>query len=172
MMKLPLLLKVPPVVAALLLAGCASDAATYRGPMLPQPGTGMSATLGQPGQTQSVQPSPADRVAIAASQARDVTPYIDPTVAPLLSTVDKTQASNAQYYALQFGRPGAPRNWAGDSGATGTVVVGPFLSVNNLDCREFTNTVKLDKQSYVRKGTACRQPDGSWTVINSSPATG
>lgn len=174
MMKMPLPLKLSPMVVALLLAGCATDTATYSNqPMLPAPGTGMvGAQPADANSTMPPQPTPADKVAMAASSTQDVTPYIDPTAVPMLSTVDKTQASNAQYYALQFGRPGAPRNWVGDSGATGSVVVGPFLTVNNLNCRDFTHTVKVKGQSFVRKGTACREADGSWNVVNSGSAAG
>jgi surface antigen len=173
MSKSSLLLKLSPLVTLLLLAGCATDNAGYSaGPILPGPSTTPMAAPSDLGMTTPQQPSPADKVAMAASSTQDVSPYIDAAAVPLLSTVDKTQASNAQYYALQFGRPGAPRNWVGDSGATGSVVVGPFVTVNNLNCRDFTNTVKANKQSFVRRGTACREADGSWSVVNSTGFTG
>jgi surface antigen len=175
MSKSSLLLKISPLVVVLLLAGCATDNAGYSaGPMLPGPSaTPIPAPTDNSGVAAAPQqPSPADKVAMAASSTQDVTPYIDANAVPLMSTVDKTQASNAQYYALQFGRPGAPRNWAGDTGATGSVVVGPFVTVNNLNCRDFTHTVNVKKQSFVRKGTACREADGTWSVINTGGATG
>lgn len=169
MNKMPLLLKITPLAAMLVLAGCASDTTNYaQGPMLSGPSV---AAPTMPTATPN-QPSPADRVAMAASSTADVSPYIDTAAIGQMSTVDKTQASNAQYYALQFGRPGAPRNWAGDSGATGSVVVGPFLTVNSLDCRDFTHTVKISGASYVRQGTACRGPDGNWTVTKSGTGQG
>lgn len=169
MTKMPLLLKLSPLVATLVLAGCAADNTNYaQRPML----TGPSVAAPTMPTATPAQPSPADRVAMAASSTADVSPYIDAGAISQMSTVDKTQASNAQYYALQFGRPGAPRNWAGDSGATGSVVVGPFVTVNSLDCRDFTHTVKISGASFVRQGTACREPDGSWSVIKSTSGQG
>ena len=62
------------------------------------------------------------------------------------------------------------RNWTGDKGQSGSVAVGPYVRVNLIDCRDFTNTVTINGQSYVKKGTACREADGHWTV--SATATG
>ena len=90
--------------------------------------------------------------------------FVDPAALSRMSTTDSAAANTAQFYALQFGRPGAPRQWAGDKGTTGTVAVGPYVRVNNLDCRDFTHTVKLSGQEFVKKGTACREQNGNWAV--------
>ena len=50
-------------------------------------------------------------------------------------------------------------------GTTGSVAVGPYVRVNNLDCRDFTHTVKLNGTDYVKKGTACREQNGNWNVV-------
>ena len=94
----------------------------------------------------------------------DVTAFVDPTAIAKLSAKDKAEASSAQFNALTFGRPGAPRAWAGDSGATGNVLVGPYVRVNNIDCRDFTHTVTIAACPTRKKGTACREADGTWTV--------
>ncbi|ODT79706.1 RT0821/Lpp0805 family surface protein [Devosia sp.] len=91
--------------------------------------------------------------------------FVDPAALALMTAKDSAEANSAQFYALQFGRPGAPRNWAGDKGTTGSVAVGPYVRVNNLDCRDFTHTVKANGQDYVKKGTACREQNGNWTVV-------
>ena len=85
-------------------------------------------------------------------------------MAGICTSNDRAQASGAQYNALQFGRPGAPRAWQGDKGTSGNVMVGPYVRVNNIDCRDFTHTVKLGGQDFVKKGLACRDVDGSWSV--------
>lgn len=100
----------------------------------------------------------------AASSMTDVTAFIDPGALGLLSSKSKAEASNAQFNALQFGRVGAPRNWVGDNGQSGAVTVGPYVRVNLIDCRDFTHTVTVAGQNYVRKGTACRETDGRWSV--------
>jgi surface antigen len=81
-----------------------------------------------------------------------------------LSAKSKEQAASAQFNALQFGRVGAPHNWVGDNGQTGAVTVGPYVRVNLIDCRDFTHTVTIAGQNFAKKGTACREADGSWTV--------
>jgi surface antigen len=94
----------------------------------------------------------------------DVSAFVDPAALGLLSAKSKTEAAGAQFNALQFGRVGAPRNWTGDNGQAGAVTVGPYVRVNLIDCRDFTHTVSVGGQNYVKKGTACREADGSWTV--------
>jgi surface antigen len=110
--------------------------------------------------------APAQTISTAAATT-DASAFVDPAAFALLSAKSKTEVSTAQFNALQFGRVGAPRNWLGDSGQSGNVMVGPYVRVNLIDCRDFTNTVTIGGQSYVKKGTACRETDGSWTV---SPA--
>ncbi len=107
--------------------------------------------------------APADSRAVASSMT-DVSLFIDPGALGLLSQKSRTEAAGAQFNALQFGRVGAPRNWVGDNGQVGAVTVGPYVRVNLIDCRDFTHTVTVAGQSYVKKGTACREADGSWTV--------
>lgn len=100
----------------------------------------------------------------AATAMTDVTAFVDPAAFGLMSSKSRTEASSAQFNALQFGRVGAPRNWVGDNGQSGAVTVGPYVRVNLIDCRDFTHTVTISSQNYVKKGTACREADGSWTV--------
>lgn len=102
-----------------------------------------------------------------AAQTTDVAPFIDTGALALLGANDRTSASSATFYALQFGRPGAPRAWQGGSGTSGQVSVGPYVRVNNLDCREFTHAVTIAGNAYTRKGTACRETDGRWTLAAS-----
>lgn len=90
--------------------------------------------------------------------------FVDASALSQMTAKDSAEANSAQFYALQFGRPGAPRQWAGDKGTTGTVAVGPYVRVNNLDCRDFTHTVKIGGQDFIKKGTACREQNGNWAV--------
>jgi surface antigen len=107
--------------------------------------------------------APAESRAVAASMT-DVSTFIDPGALGLMSEKSRTEAAGAQFNALQFGRVGAPRNWVGDKGQAGAVTVGPYVRVNLIDCRDFTHTVTIAGQNYVKKGTACREADGSWAV--------
>jgi surface antigen len=89
--------------------------------------------------------------------------YIDASIVGQLTPAQRSAANDAQFYALQFGRPGAPRTWS-SAGATGQVSVGPYVRVNNLDCREFSHRVTVSGQTYTRSGQACREVDGAWGV--------
>ena len=92
--------------------------------------------------------------------------FVDPAALAKMSDKDKQEASSAQYFAMQTGRPGAPRHWSGDSGANGSVTVGPFVRVNERDCREFEHTVTIGGTNYTKSGTSCRE-NGNWVVAQS-----
>lgn len=153
------ILRLFPLLGVFALAGCASmgNSSTQltQGSTLPQPNAAL--------QTTSLTPPPAQQIASAQAMT-DISAFIDPAAIGLLSANERTEASSAQFNALQFGRPGAPRSWSGDKGASGQVTVGPYVRVNNIDCRDFTHTVTVSGQSYARKGTACRELDGRWSV--------
>lgn len=90
--------------------------------------------------------------------------FIDSSALGSLNDAARAAARDAQFYALQFGRPGAPRNWS-SGGASGQVSVGPYVRVNNLDCREFTHRTTVNGQNYSRSGTACREANGTWDIV-------
>ncbi len=71
---------------------------------------------------------------------------------------------NASVQALDTG---APQQWRNpQTGVYGTVAPGPAIYSNNRYCRPYTNTVYIDGQPQVARGTACRNPDGSWQVVS------
>jgi len=104
----------------------------------------------------------------SAKQLTSLSSYISEAALSEMSANEKVEATSAQFYALQFGRPGAPRQWSGDEGALGRVTVGPFVRVNNLDCRDFVHKVTIGENDYSLSGTSCREADGSWTVVDNS----
>ncbi len=141
---------------ALGLAGCASTGPTQ---------VATAPVVAQPVIVQPMVPTTAQTVQQARLTTSIANGFVDPAALALMSAKDSNEANSAQFYALQFGRPGAPRQWAGDKGTTGSVAVGPYVRVNNLDCRDFTHTVKLNGADYVKKGTACREQNGNWNVV-------
>ncbi len=79
---------------------------------------------------------------------------------------DKKRAYEAQMDALERGPSGAPVSWKNpDSGRYGTVVPGPAYQQAGHNCRSFTHTIYIDGRPQTARGTACRNPDGSWTPI-------
>ncbi len=159
---MPPSLRAVAVLPLLALAGCMGASTTATTTSMPTTSTAanvMPVVAPMPG------PAQTNASALASTSVLD---FIDPGALGLLNDRSRTEASTAQYNALQFGRPGAPRAWRGDNGVTGQILVGPYVRVNALDCRDFTHTVTVDGKPFVRKGTACREADGRWAVAASS----
>jgi surface antigen len=142
---------------ALILAACASTGPTQQVAQAP-------VQVAAPVIMQPQVPTPAQTTQQAMLTTSVANGFVDPAALRLMSAKDSAEANSAQFYALQFGRPGAPRAWTGERGTTGSVAVGPYVRVNNLDCRDFTHTVKLNGQDFIKKGTACREQNGNWAV--------
>ena len=53
----------------------------------------------------------------------------------------------------------------GDSGRYGSVVPGPSYQDRGRNCRAYTETIYIDGRPQTARGTACRNPDGSWTPL-------
>jgi len=84
-----------------------------------------------------------------------------------LDDEDKQRAYAAQMDALERGSSGAPVSWKNpDSGRYGTVVPGPAYVENGRNCRSFTHTIYIDGRPQTARGTACRNPDGTWTSLD------
>lgn len=165
------------VAALFALAGCATDqTSNYSSqPILGQteaPSTSdYSSIMNNP---ETTSPPPSQAVA-SGVQNLSIQSFIDPSGLAAMGPTSLSQAASAQYYALQFGRVGAARTWTGESNVSGSISVGPYVKVNNRDCRDFTNIVNAGSKSYTKRGTACREVDGTWTVgstgaVGSAPA--
>jgi surface antigen len=83
-----------------------------------------------------------------------------------LDDEDKQRSYAAQMDALERGQSGAPVSWRNpDSGRYGTVVPGPAYQQAGRSCRSYTHTIYIDGQPQTARGTACRNPDGTWTAV-------
>jgi surface antigen len=131
-------------LGSLALAACAGDSG-----LAPGPGAGSNAFTG------SV-PGASDHAVATAPSSAATLATLDPR--------DRDPAGAAQLRALQFGEPGAPVSWhSAQSGHRGTIVPGPAYQSNGLTCREFSHTVYADGRPQTGRGSACRNPDGTWT---------
>ena len=80
---------------------------------------------------------------------------------------DRQRAYAAQMSALNDGASGAPVSWRNpDSGRYGTVVPGPYYEAEGRRCRSYTHTIYIDGRPQTARGTACRNPDGTWTPLS------
>ena len=84
-----------------------------------------------------------------------------------LDAEDRRRAYAAQLQALETGPSGAPVAWRNpDSGHYGDVVPGPVYQQNGAPCRQYTETIYIDGHPQAARGTACRNPDGTWTAVS------
>ena len=75
-------------------------------------------------------------------------------------------ALQAEYNALERGAPGQPVNWRGTGSTYGTVVPQQTYQVGSQNCRRYTHTIYIDGTPQQASGTACRNPDGTWTPLS------
>jgi surface antigen len=137
----------------LLVAACAAKSGVTTGAI---PGANPGTVVGSP-------------IAVGGAEA-EVGPVegglIGAEVGRSLNDTDRTIALQAEYEALEYGRPAQPTVWQGKSGDNhGEVKVGSSYQVNRLDCREYTHNVWIGGRLRVVKGTACREPDGVWRIV-------
>jgi len=84
-----------------------------------------------------------------------------------LDEQDKKLAYEAEMNALDRGQSGAPVSWRNpDTGRYGSVVPGPAYVDAGRNCRAYTETIYIDGRPQTARGTACRNPDGSWTPLS------
>jgi surface antigen len=85
-----------------------------------------------------------------------------------LDSADVVYAQRTQQQAFETGRSGQPVAWRNpDTGASGTVIPRPAVQQSSgAYCREFQQNITVGGRTEEAYGTACRQPDGSWKVVN------
>ncbi len=86
----------------------------------------------------------------------------------MLDERDKRMAAEAAQRALETGPTGQPVTWQNpDNGHYGSVTpVKTYQTASGSYCREYQQIVTIDGKQEKAYGTACRQPDGSWKVVN------
>lgn len=85
-----------------------------------------------------------------------------------LDRADQMYAAQTTQGALESNKTGTVSTWTNpDSGHSGTVTpVRTFQDAQGQNCREFQQTVTIGGKTESAYGTACRQPDGSWKIVN------
>ena len=83
-----------------------------------------------------------------------------------LDANDREYAMNNSYYALERTPAGTTSSWQNpDSGNSGSVTPLRTYETDAGYCREFEQTIRVDGRNERGHGTACRQPDGSWRIV-------
>ncbi len=83
-----------------------------------------------------------------------------------LDEQDRVLAQRAEYAALERGQSGVAETWRNpDTGRYGEIIPSKPYRRGINDCRDFTHTVYIDGRPQALRGTACRNPDGTWRNV-------
>jgi surface antigen len=84
-----------------------------------------------------------------------------------LDARDRELARQAEYDAWERGPPGRPVRWRNpDNGRYGEIVAEGYYERHGARCRDFVHRVWIDGRPQQMRGTACRNPDGTWTQVS------
>ena len=86
-----------------------------------------------------------------------------------LDRADRIHAARTTQRTLEYEPTGRTGTWVNpDNGHSGTVTPRrSYESRGGRYCREYQTTVTIDGRTESAYGTACRQRDGSWQIMNS-----
>jgi len=83
-----------------------------------------------------------------------------------LDARDRELARQAEYDAWERGPPRQPVRWRNpDNGRYGEIIAEDYYYRGSLHCRDFVHRVWIDGRPQSMRGTACRNPDGTWTQV-------
>ncbi|MFK4824079.1 hypothetical protein ACI0FM_04675 [Paenochrobactrum sp. BZR 588] len=83
-----------------------------------------------------------------------------------LAGEDRRKALEAEYRALEYSAAGKAVQWkASFASASGEVVAAQAYQVGSQNCRQYTHSFNMDGVPQTVRGTACRNPNGSWTPL-------
>lgn len=84
-----------------------------------------------------------------------------------LDRADVAYYNKTQSQALEHNKVGTTSSWRNpDSGASGTFTPTKTYENGGQYCREFNQTINVGGKVERGYGTACRNPDGSWKIVN------
>jgi len=84
-----------------------------------------------------------------------------------LDKADRLYADRTAQQALESAPTGRTSKWVNpDSGHSGTVTPErTYTTAQGQPCREYTTTVDIGGRSESAHGTACREADGTWRLV-------
>ena len=93
--------------------------------------------------------------------------YAGSEIGASLDRADQAYAQQAAQSSLESSTTGTATTWQNpDSGNYGTITPTNTYPRGNSYCRDFTQTIYVEGRSETATGTACRNPDGSWSIAN------
>jgi surface antigen len=84
-----------------------------------------------------------------------------------LDRADMSYYNRTSQMALETGQPGQPLPWNNpQSGNSGTITPSNYYQAQNGQyCREYSQNINVGGRASQAFGRACRQPDGSWQIV-------
>lgn len=82
-----------------------------------------------------------------------------------LSRGDRNTALQNEYRALEYTAPGEAVLWQGSS-VSGRIIPSQPYRVGSQDCRQYEHTISERAAESTVRGTACRNADGSWSLLS------
>lgn len=94
--------------------------------------------------------------------------YAGNRIGAQLNEADRVMAGRALTTSLEYNTTGASTTWTNpDTGHSGySKPVRTYEQTDGTPCREFTTVVTVGGQQQEAYGTACRQADGSWRIVD------
>ena len=94
--------------------------------------------------------------------------YLGGGIGKSLDKADRLAAEQTTQKTLEATPSGDTISWKNpDSGNSGTVTPQPpYQNATGQYCREYEQTITVAGKTEAAYGTACRQPDGSWKIVN------
>ncbi len=134
--------RIPLFLTLIILTGCQTIGTTKRAPIAPTPVVTNTAAISGGG-------------------------LIGGAIGSSLNANDRQIALNAEYKALEYSKAGEIINWAGSDGtALGQVKAVQPYRVGSQDCRQYNHELTINGVKNATRGTACRNNDGSWTLLD------
>jgi len=88
------------------------------------------------------------------------------TLGKSLDENDRIKANQTAYNSLESSPSGQVSAWRNpDSGNSGTFTPVSTFKESGKDCRTFESTITVDGRTEPATGKACRNADGTWTVV-------
>lgn len=94
--------------------------------------------------------------------------YLGSQAGQSLDRADRVYAERAAQQGLESKQSGTPSTWVNpDTGHAGALKpLNTYRSADGLHCRDYEQTITVDGRSEVARGTACREADGTWRIVN------
>ncbi|MGH6933169.1 MAG: RT0821/Lpp0805 family surface protein [Dongiaceae bacterium] len=152
----------PIFAVAALAGGCTTDAGPKQtgGAIVGAVAGGLiGAQIGDDGST-------GELVATAAGVALGA--WVGSEIGKSMDDQDRLEAERSAQRALESNPDGVSSTWNNPNTGHGgsTTPTRTYQASSGSNCREYTTSVVIDGRTETATGTACRQADGTWKIVN------